>query len=240
MRKTRVALMLILAATTGCAGTKHAQRPPQAQEVLGTVAVAFIPVNSGSVPQPPIDLTLLITDHRNGSKATVDIADGSATWELTAGEPPKAGAVLQNFNLILPPGEYSITAFGVRSKSLSEKMVFLPSAGPKFTVPESRCSYIGRINATFLRLAPGSLEQAKAASAEVSASIGYLPLVMIYLPQGALLLWTSFRDLPLEDGRTRADDYSKQVLEYARQKQCVLPTRPNADEKRLPPHQQAL
>lgn len=158
------------------------QQHPQAQEVLGSVTLGIVPVYPGTLPQPPIDLVLRVKEHRNGNELTFEIADGSAVWELMPAGPQKAGVSLQNFRLMLPPGEYSVSEFGVGAKSLSDRMFFLPVAGPTFTVPESRCVYVGRITAIYWRLAPGSLDQAKTEAGEVSASIGGKPLLMFYLP----------------------------------------------------------
>jgi hypothetical protein len=203
----------------------------QAQEVLGTAVLTIVPVHPGSLPQPPIDLVLRIKERSNGNDLDFDIADGSAVWDLMAVGPQKAGSSVQNFRLMLPPGEYSISGFGVRARSLSDRVFFVPSDGPTFTVPENRCFYIGRINSTFWRLAPGSLKQAQAASADVSATLGGKPLLMVYLPHGSLLWMTAFVDQPPEDGHAQAGTYSRQVLAYARQKECAFLMTPKADQE---------
>jgi hypothetical protein len=217
----RFALMVAVAATAGCTGMNQAQRHLQLQEVLGTVAIGIVPLNPASLPQPPIDLVVHIKRSPDGPDVKYDIADGSAIWELSPPGPQEAGASLQNFRLMLAPGDYSVSGFYVRAKSLWHKLFFLPTGGPNFTVPESGCVYIGRINVVLLRLPPGSVAETKAASVKLSASVGE-PLLLVYLPWGSLVPEAKFVDQPQEYEHSPAGSYSKQLLAYARQKQCAI------------------
>jgi hypothetical protein len=157
-----------------------------------------------------------------GSDIKLDIADGKAIWELFPAGPKGVGVSYQNFRLLLPPGDYLMAGLDVRAQSVSDKPFFLPTGGPRFTVPNRNCVYIGRIASIYSRLPPGSMDQAKKAAAGMSSAMGGRPMLMIYLTKGALLLGSWSIDQPTEDERTPAADSSKRLLAYARQEECVI------------------
>jgi hypothetical protein len=223
-RCVSILLLIVMATIAGCPATNQAQQyaEPQPQEVLGSMVIGISPIDLASLPEPPIDLTLHISQLTGGHDLKYDIADGTAIWELFTGGPKDVGASFQNFRLVLPPGDYFVAGLGIRAKSLSDKPFFLPTGGPSFTVPKEGCVYIGRINATYLRQPPGSLDQAKAAAGVMSAMTGGKPLFMIYLTKGALLATARFVDQPTEDERTPAGAYSKRLLTYAHHKRCTV------------------
>lgn len=223
-RYMSVLLLVVTVTIAGCSATSQAQHyvEPQLQEVLGSMVIGIRPIDIASLPEPPIDLTLHISQLTGGHDPKYDIADGTAIWELFAEGSTDVGASFQNFRLVLPPGDYFVAGLGVRAKSLSDKPFFLPTGGPSFTVPKDGCVYIGRINATYLRLPPGSLDQASATAGKISAATGGKPLFMIYLTKGALLATARFVDKPTEDERTPAGGYSKQLLAYAHDKLCTV------------------
>ncbi|RAM01096.1 hypothetical protein DO021_15525 [Desulfobacter hydrogenophilus] len=218
-----VLLIIVMVTIAGCAATNQAQHhaESQPQEVLGTMVIRINPTDLASLPEPPIDLMLHIRQMTGGHDVIYDIADGMAIWELFTEGPNDVGVCFQNFRLVLPPGNYFVAGLDVRAKSLSDKPFFLPTGGPSFTVPKGGCVYIGRINATYLRLPPGSLDQAKATTGKISAATGN-PLRMIYLTKGALLATALFVDQPTEDECTPAGDYCKQLLAYAHHNVCTV------------------
>jgi len=228
-RYISVILMIVMVTIIGCTATKQAQErrqqyleEPQPQEVLGTMIIGFSPTVLASLPEPPIDLTLHIRPLAGGHDVKHHIADGTPVWELLTVGPTVVGATFQNFRLVLPAGDYLVEGLDVRAPSLSDKPFFLATGGPSFTVPKGNCVYIGRIGLFYSRLPPGSLDQAKAAAGVVSAEMGGRPLLMIYLPKGALLVVSSSIDQPTEDERTPAADSSKRLLADAHQKKCAV------------------
>lgn len=224
----RLIIVIVMTTVIGCPATRQAQEQQryleelQPQEVLGTMVIGFIPTALASMPEPPIDLLLHIRQLQGKHDVIYDIADGKAIWELFTRGPTDVGVSFQNFRLVLPPGDYLVTGLDVRAKSLSDKPFFLPRGGASFTVPKGNCVYIGRIGAFYSRLPPGSLDKAKAATAEISAAMGSRPLLMIYLPKGALLVATRSIDQPTEDERTPAEAYSKQLVAVAHDRQYAV------------------
>lgn len=223
-----VLLIIVMVTIAGCAAMNHAESQPQ--EVLGTIVIRINPTDLASLPEPPIDLMLHIRQMPGGHDVIYDIADGMAIWELFTGGPKDVGACFQNFRLVLPPGNYFVAGLDVRAKSLSDKPFFLRTGGPSFTVPKGGCVYIGRINATCLRLPPGSLDQAKATAGKIFAATGK-PLRMIYLTKGALLATTLFVDQPTENECTPVGDYSNQLLAYAHHNVCTVQRVASAHDK---------
>ena len=239
-------ISMIVGGVIGCTTVKQEQEGRQeSQEVLGTMVIGFSPTVLASLPEPPINLMLHIRPSAGGRDVIHNIADGTAIWEVSkvnccAGRPTSSGdggqavvgASYQNFRLTLPPGDYFITGFDVRAPSLLEKPFFLPTGGPSFTVPKANCVYIGRIGAIYSRLPPGSLDQAKQASANVSLAMGGRTVSMIYLQKGALVAAANSLDQPMEDEHTPAGMYSKQLLAYAHQRKCAV----QLAKFQVPPH----
>jgi len=192
------------------------------QGVLGTIVIGFLPAALASLPEPPIDLMLLIRPLAGGQQDQYVIADGTAIWELFLDVPSIAGASYQNFWLMIPPGDYYLEGIGVKSQSLSDKPFVLPTGGPSFTVSEGKCVYIGRIGVSFGRLAPGTLDQAKTGVGEMSATMGGKRLPMLYLPKGSLVFVAKSIDQPSEDERSPAADSSRQLQAYAQQRECAV------------------
>ena len=68
--------------------------------------------------------------------------------------PDIASLSILDFALALEPGEYRITFLRAQHDELADKQItlLLGGGGIRFTVPESGCSYIGRIYVNYFRL----------------------------------------------------------------------------------------
>lgn len=192
------------------------QRP---REVLGTVVLGFAPTEGAFLPKPPIDLTLIIQSELGGQVTEYKIIDPSPGWEL--GEAGKLASTFQNFALSLRPGKYKLTALKVRAASLSATTFALPTGGPGFIVPDTDCVYVGRIALNFVRLPPVSLAEAQKSAMRISKEHGR-PVVMVYLVDGTLIPATSALDVPNEEEHSPGGKHSKELLDRARTKQCVI------------------
>jgi len=171
------------------------QRREQPQEVLGSVVLGFVPTALAAMPQPPVNLTVVIQPMAGGSELRFKITDPSPQWKV---EKDKVAASRQDFTLSLKPGSYKIVALEVESQSLSDSRVSLVTGGPHFAVPEENCVHIGRIAFFYARLPPGSLAQAQAVSKEMAKEQGK-PLLLVYLMKGALVGVSAAVDIPGED-----------------------------------------
>lgn len=163
------------------------------RDVLGTITISIAPAALASLPQPPIELTLLIKSLRRGVATKHRIADPNPTWMVR--QKGKVAMSEQNFHLPLPPGNYKITEITAKAKNLADKSFTLVRNGPQFTVPQGNCVYIGRIVYTYTRLPRASLAQAKAAMLKLAQKKDK-PVSMIYLTEGALIPVSSVINIP--------------------------------------------
>lgn len=222
-----ISLVIVIVELVGCTAvepTREGRQQPQ--EVLGTVVIGFAPTAFASLPDPPVDLMLHIRPSAGRRDVIYKIADGTAVWEvatptLLERKVGRVGASYQNFRLKLSPGEYLVTGFDVRAKSLSATPVFLPTGGLSFSVPDGNCVYIGRVGGVYSRLEPGSFDQAKTQVGSMSAELGK-PVFMIYLTTGALVPVSGVSDQPKDDEQTSAGLYARQLLAYAHERGCAV------------------
>jgi len=188
------------------------------REVLGTIVMSIAPTKGALLPKPPINLTLLIRSESEHKETEYRITDPSPGWVL--GEEGKSASSYQNFSLLLPPGKYRLVALKVQAASLSASIFDLPTGGPAFIVPDADCVYVGRIGFSFARLPPGSEAEARIAAMSIAREHGR-PLVMVYLPEGALIPAASALDVPSEVETSAGAKHSREHLDRARTKQCA-------------------
>jgi hypothetical protein len=165
-------------------------------EVLGNFQVGFIPYNENAVlPEPPIDVTLIIEPLAGGSTVRHKITD------------PAGG-----FALSLSPGEYEILTLEVEAPAMSPDPFDLLTGRPKFTVPDKGCTYVGRIFIFYFRLPAGSLDEQMALVQEL-AQTGK-SVYLIYLESGSLVPESAGVDLPDESERIQgAENCTIQLAE---------------------------
>jgi hypothetical protein len=183
-----------------------------ATQVFGTIVLGFVPIAMATVPGPEIGLTLIVKNLADRSESRHVIGAADRTWIVV-----RSGALTaQDFTLSLGAGTYEVFAMEVDAPRMSDRPFHLP-LGAKFSVPDSSCVYVGRVFLQFLRTPQGSLEQANQAATIVSRERG-ANTVMVYLPQGSLLLAQAGRDVP------ESNDPDAGVRHYtrARQMNCAV------------------
>jgi len=154
------------------------------RRVLGTVSLIIAPTVLASAPQPPIEITLVTKADRNGRMQSHEVRDPAPVWSHSYGRP---ATTLHNFSLKLDPGGYQVIGLRLSGESLGPKPFFVPFPGPFLTVPgEAECVYVGRINYSFIRLPPGTIEQAQSV-VKIMADRMNKPIALLYLPKGALV-----------------------------------------------------
>jgi hypothetical protein len=114
-------------------------RHEQPQEVLGTIALGFVPTELATLPKSPMNLTVVIQSIKDESKFKFVITDTSPLWKVENDNVSSH----QNFTYSLRPGNYKIIGLEVENESLSDTQFSLVTDGPNFTVPEGNCVYIG-------------------------------------------------------------------------------------------------
>ena len=88
-------------------------------------------------------------------------------------------------------------------------------------MPDADCVYVGRIGFFFARLPPGSFAEAQISATRLAKEQGK-PVLMVYLPEGALIPASSALDIPKEEEPSPAGKHSKEILDQARAKQCAI------------------
>ena len=189
-----------------------APKPTGPTQVFGTIVLGFVPIAMATVPGPEIGLTLIVKNLADRSESRHVIGAADRAWIVV-----RSGALTaQDFTLSLGPGAYEVFAMEVDAPRLSDRPFRLP-LGAKFNVPDSSCVYVGRVFLQFLRTPHGSLEQANQAATIVSRERG-ANTVMIYQPQGSLLLVQAGRDVPgLDDADAGVRHYAR-----AREMNCAV------------------
>jgi tetratricopeptide repeat protein len=189
-----------------------APKPTGPTQVFGTIVLGFVPIAMATVPGPEIGLTLIVKNLADRSESRHVIGAADRAWIVV-----RSGALTaQDFTLSLGPGAYEVFAMEVDSPRMSDRPFRLP-LGAKFNVPDSSCVYVGRVFLQFLRTPHGSLEQANRAATIVSRERG-ANTVMIYQPQGSLLLVQAGRDVPgLDDADAGVRHYAR-----AREMNCAV------------------
>jgi hypothetical protein len=168
-------------------------------EVLGNLQLGFIPYNENAVlPEPPIDVTLIIEPLAGGSTVRHKITD------------PAGG-----FALSLSPGEYKILMLEVEAPAMSPDPIDLPTGSPKFTVPDKGCMYVGRIFIFYFRLPAGSVNEQAALVQEIAEQADRPTIFFIYLESGGLVPKSAGVDLPDESERIQgAANCTIQLAEF--------------------------
>jgi hypothetical protein len=189
-----------------------APKPTGPTQVFGTIVLGFVPIAMASVPAPEIGLTLIVKSLADRSESRHVIAAADRAWIVV-----RSGALTaQDFTLSLGPGMYEVFALEVDAPRMSDRPFQLP-LGARFSVPDAGCAYVGRVFLQFLRTPQGSLEQANQAATIVSRERG-ANTVMIFLPQGSLLLVQAGRDVPgLNDVDAGVRHYTR-----AREMDCAV------------------
>ena len=193
---------------------KHREEP---QEVLGSVVIGFAPTVLAVMPEPPIELTLLIKPVGGGATIKHRITDPSPRWMIEGGDKRKSAASHQNFRLSLRPGKYKISEVLAQARSLMEKPFILTKYGPTFTVPEGNCVYVGRIGYIYVRLPPGSLAQATAAVEMMLEEKRKTGGSFLYLTTGALVPFS----ITVDEPKKAAQTHGNEILTEAREKKCI-------------------
>ena len=194
------------------------KRREEPQEVFGTAVIGFAPTVLAAMPEPPIEITLIIKPVAGGPPIEHRITDSAPGWAVMNGNKPKAAASHQNFMLSLRPGKYEISETLIQSSSLSEKPLSFALNVPSFTVPEGNCVYIGRFGYIYMRLPPGSYEQTLAVASIMAKERGIgKSVATLYLVKGSLIPDSFFVDQPTEAEQT----HGYKILSEARKKQCV-------------------
>lgn len=179
------------------APTQTATATPGLPEVLGNFQVGFIPYNENAVlPEPPIDVTLVIEPLAGGSTVRHKITD------------PAGG-----FALSLSPGEYEIFTLEVEAPAMSLDPFHLQlfTGSPKFTVPDKGCTYVGRISIFYFRLPAGSLMEQVPLAQEIAQD---KTVPFTYLEGGGLVPESAGVDLPDEGERIQgAENCTIQLAE---------------------------
>lgn len=194
------------------------QRREQPQDVLGSITLGFAPTVLASLPEPPIDLTMVIRPLAGGSKLKFKVTDPSPQWEV---EKTDVAVTFQNFSFSLRPGSYEIVFLEVEAQSLSDAPFSLVTGGPRFTVPEGNCVYVGQITFAYMRLPPGSRDQAVAVVQKMAKKQGK-PFVLLYLTKGALVGVSTAVDTPSDIEERKALNGSKRIFAQAREKNCAV------------------
>ena len=189
-----------------------APKPTSPTQVFGTIVLGFVPIAMATVPGPEIGLTLIVKNLADRSESRHVIGAADRAWIVV-----RSGALsAQDFTLSLGPGMYEVFAMEVDAPRMSDRPFQLP-LGAKFSVPDASCVYVGRVFLQFLRTPQGSLEQANQAATIVSRERG-ANTVMIYQPQGSLLLVQAGRDVPgLNDPDAGVRHYTR-----AREMNCAV------------------
>lgn len=185
----------------------------QKQEVIGTIAIGFMPTALATVPKPPINFAVVIKSFKDGANLKFNIADRSPQWEMKKN---KYGVSHQNFSFSLRPGSYEIIALELEAGSLSISDFSLVTGGPRFTVPEGNCVYIGRIALMYMRLPPGSHGQA-VSFLRTMAKRQERGSLMLYLTKGSLISASHAIDIPVQ--KSHASGY--RAFTQAREKRCT-------------------
>jgi hypothetical protein len=206
-------------AQQGLETQRQEQQPKeQPQEVLGSFVLGFAPSVGANSPEPPINSTLIIRSIASGSDFKLEVTDRSMQWKE---EKEKVITSDQNFTLSLRPGSYEIVGLDVKAESLSDLPFSLVTGGPRFSVPEGNCVYIGRIAYFYMRLPPGSFAEAKAAVGKMAKDRDK-PILFLYLTKGALVNATASIDIP-DGAETRpGSTASKRAYTQAREKNCAV------------------
>lgn len=189
----------------------------QLQEVLGTVVLAIFPTVLAAVPEPPINMAMGIKPLAGGPELKLRVTDSSPVWEVREG----GALTYQNFSFSLPPGSYEVVSLEVEANSLSDAPFSLFTMNPRFAVPVGSCVYVGRICLGYMRLPPGSLEQAQAVVQQTSKERNQT-LIMTYLQKGALVTTVFMIDMPGDTDDSEALKGSARILAQAREKNCVV------------------
>lgn len=126
----------------------------QLRNVLGTIALEFVPAEGATAPEPPMDVILVMRRLPDGQQIRPRVADSLAVWDKDR------ATSHQNFRLTLPPGSYQILGIEILAPSLSGDQVPLPF-GASFVVQDTGCVYLGRMRFEFLRLPAASFATSK-------------------------------------------------------------------------------
>jgi len=157
-------------------------------EILGTIALAFVPagIPLARLPDPPFDLTLVVRSLPDRSERRIPVLDLTPSWTIERG----TGQTEQNFKFAARPGRYEFAGLEVVARSLSSTKFSLPLWG-RFEVHETSCVYLGRIGSTYWRFPPGTRDQAAKYAGqwlELQSAGKITRGIMLYLRKGALVL----------------------------------------------------
>jgi uncharacterized protein DUF4124 len=189
------------------------------QRVLGTIALGFTPTVRAQLPLPPIGLTLFVKPTIGSGEFKFRVDDPSPQW--TVDPDGKTATTYQNFNFSLKPGTYKTDRIEVDAPNLSGTPFTLPLMASGFTVPEGNCVYIGRLGMAYMRLPPGSLEQATETLKPLAKEVGK-PLVLIYLTKGGLVPVADSVDTPSDAELRQGTGGGSQAHAEARAKNCAV------------------
>ena len=124
--------------------------------VFGSIELNFTPYGEGAVmPEPPYGLTLLIHPVDDDTSTISHEVAEDGTFELT-----------------IAAGEYEIAGLGIDAPSLQDFPFIHATAGPRFTAPESGCSYIGLTRYSIYRLPPLESGDQLVLTAEIGEETG--------------------------------------------------------------------
>lgn len=147
--------------------------------IFGNIQLSFVPYNDqAELPEPPMDLTLVIELEGGGNEERILITDSGG-----------------GFGIALDPGNYVISSLEVDSPSISDNTASLLTGYPSFTVVEDDCVYIGRISISYYRFPPGDYFQQNEWISEFSAQIGREVYAIIF-GSGSLVPESGNIDLP--------------------------------------------
>jgi hypothetical protein len=166
--------------------------------VYGDFQVAFIPHGEGAeVPQPPIDLSLIIESESGEGEFEAKISD------------PAGG-----FSLNLPAGIYKIISLKLTS---SGEDIDLPTSSPSLIVPQAGCVYIGRLSLRYIKLPPLSIPEQLDLVLEMAKKTGQDLLVTV-LENGSYILQSKGIDIPKASERVDgAENCDIQPVDYGAQ-----------------------
>jgi len=179
-----VSIFVLACSSTPNQSDSKVENDKTARRAVGTVSLIIAPTVLASAPEPPINITLITKADRNGRIQSHEVSDPAPVWNHSYGRP---ATTLHNFSLKLEPGGYQIIGLRLSSESLSSKPFVVPFPGPLLTVLEgAECTYVGRINYSFIRLPPGTREQAQNV-VTIMADRMNKPIGWLYLSKGTLV-----------------------------------------------------
>lgn len=187
----------------------------QLRNVLGTIALEFVPAEGATAPEPPMDVILVMRRLPDGQQIRPRVADSLAVWDKDR------ATSHQNFRLTLPPGSYQILGIEILAPSLSGDQVPLPF-GASFVVQDTGCVYLGRMRFEFLRLPAASFATSKDMAVAIAEARGLKQIGFYYSVKGALVVSSILVDTPPESERTLGDEHDARHYTEAVTRRCTV------------------